>query len=64
MPCIDSNSSFLKAQGALLLGSAASNNRKVQICALQTGIIPKLLDHFSDAYEFSVSTPVLYHVFI
>lgn len=55
IPCINSTSSFLKAQGALLLGSAASNNQKVQIAALQANVIPLLLKHISDEYEFSVS---------
>ncbi|VVC32193.1 Hypothetical protein CINCED_3A008175 [Cinara cedri] len=54
IPCINSNSTFMKAQGALLLGSAASNNQKVQISALQAGVIPILLDHLSNEYAFLV----------
>lgn len=45
----------MKAQGALILGSAASNNQKVQIFALEANVIPLLLKHISDEYEFSVS---------
>lgn len=49
----------MKAQGALLLGAAASNNQKVQIAALKADIIPLLLKHISDEYEFSVSVLLL-----
>lgn len=55
IPCINSNSSYLKSQGALILGSAASNNQKVQIFALEANVIPLLLKHISDEYDFSVS---------
>lgn len=55
IPCINSSSSFMKSQGALLLGAAASNNQKVQISALKADVIPLLLKHISDDYEFKVS---------
>lgn len=58
IPCINSHSNSIKAQGALLLGAAASNNQKVQIAALESDIIPLLLKHISDEYEFSVSALV------
>ncbi|XP_026812586.1 nucleotide exchange factor SIL1 [Rhopalosiphum maidis] len=54
MPCINSNSSFLKAQGALILGSAASNNQKVQIASLENNVIPLLLKHIDNEFTFSV----------
>jgi len=46
----------MKAQGALLLGSAASNNQKVQIASLESHVIPLLLKHIDDEYKYSVST--------
>lgn len=46
----------MKAQGALLLGSAASNNQKVQIASLKSNVIPLLLKHIDNEYDFSVST--------
>jgi hypothetical protein len=58
MPCLNSNSSFLKAQGALILGSAASNNQKVQIASLENDVIPLLLKHIDNEFTFSVSTYV------
>lgn len=45
----------MKAQGALLLGSAASNNQKVQIAALETGVISLLLDNIKNYYDDTVS---------
>uniref|UniRef100_A0A2S2PTG5 Nucleotide exchange factor SIL1 n=1 Tax=Schizaphis graminum TaxID=13262 RepID=A0A2S2PTG5_SCHGA len=54
IPCINSNSSFLKAQGALILGSAASNNQKVQIASLENDLIPLLLKHIDNEFTFSV----------
>lgn len=45
----------MKEQGALILGSAASNNQKVQVAALEAGVLPLLLKHISDDYEFSVN---------
>lgn len=45
----------MKSQGALLLGSAASNNKKVQISAIKSNVIPLLLKHISDEYDFKVS---------
>jgi len=45
----------MKAQGALILGSAASNNQKVQIVALQSGILTRLLTNINEEYSFSVS---------
>lgn len=55
IPCINSDSNVLIAQGALILGSAASNNQKVQVAALQAGVIPLLLKHISEDYEFPVN---------
>lgn len=46
----------MKAQGALLLGSAASNNQKVQIASLESHAIPLLLKYIDDEYTFFVST--------
>lgn len=54
IPCINSNSSYLKSQGALLLGSAASNNQKVQIASLENDVIPLLLKHIDNEFTFSV----------
>lgn len=54
IPCINSNSSIMKAQGALLLGSAASNNQKVQIASLESHVIPLLLKYIDNEYTFSV----------
>ncbi|XP_001943966.2 nucleotide exchange factor SIL1 [Acyrthosiphon pisum] len=54
IPCINSNSSLMKAQGAMLLGSAASNNQKVQIASLESNVIPLLLKYIDDEYMFSV----------
>lgn len=46
----------MKAQGTLLLGSAASNNQKVQIASLESQVIPLLLKYIDDEYMFIVST--------
>lgn len=46
----------MKAQGALLLGAAASNNQKVQIASLENHVIPLLLKYIDDEYTFPVST--------
>lgn len=46
----------MKAQGALILGSAASNNPKVQIAAYEAKVVPLLLKHIGDEFEFSVSS--------
>lgn len=46
----------MKEQGALILGSAASNNQKVQIAALETNVIPLLLQHINADHKFSVSS--------
>lgn len=54
IPCINSNSSLIKAQGAMLLGSAASNNQKVQIASLENNVIPLLLKYIDDEFMFSV----------
>lgn len=45
----------MKEKGALLLGSAASNNQKVQIAALESDVISLLLKHINEDYEFAVS---------
>lgn len=45
----------MKAQGALILGSAASNNQKVQIAALESNVLPRLLAHINEDNSFSVS---------
>ncbi|XP_050534194.1 nucleotide exchange factor SIL1 [Daktulosphaira vitifoliae] len=62
IPCLNSNSSVLKTQGAQILGAASSNNPKVQIAALETNIIPLLLKHIDDEYEYSVQASCLYAV--
>jgi len=40
----------------MLLGSAASNNQKVQIASLENNVIPLLLKYIDDEFMFSVST--------
>jgi len=46
----------MKAQGALLLGSAASNNQKVQIASFESFVIPLLLKHIDNEFTYYVST--------
>ncbi|XP_050438496.1 nucleotide exchange factor SIL1 isoform X2 [Adelges cooleyi] len=60
LPCINSSANSLKAHGAQLLGSAASNNPKVQIAALEAQAIPILLKHIEDDNEFLVRANCLY----
>uniref|UniRef100_A0A2H8TXF8 Nucleotide exchange factor SIL1 n=1 Tax=Melanaphis sacchari TaxID=742174 RepID=A0A2H8TXF8_9HEMI len=60
IPCINSNSNSLKALGALLLGSAASNNQKVQIASLESDILPLLLKHIDNEFTFSVQKNCIY----
>lgn len=54
----------MKAQGALLLGSAASNNPKVQIAALETDVISLLLDNINKYHDYTVSANYIKLIFI
>jgi len=45
----------------LLLGSAASNNQKVQIASLKNDVIPLLLKNIDNEFTFSVCTYIKFY---